>query len=304
MNVASPTLSALPAAVLFDFDGTLANYAALVMGVRKLIVGKLISQCYPPIIEPDYDLPSEEFLKKTYGDTVPRDVMHTAIVTAWEEFAPQLQPGVLETLHYLKDRHIPFGIISNTPQDVLEKAVRRTEIGKHFPNIFLRGLVKNKEDALKAETETQWKQARKPYFVGLQRAYYDLMHKEAKENKKSLERLEVVPLTSDTILYIGDTFVHDIHASHMAGWTPVHIDPDKPVKGVSLERRYVKDSQCVESDGRGIPHISISKLADLEDVIQHFGVWRDRLEAMKPWREYWAEVVKPGVNYEGLGPLP
>jgi HAD superfamily hydrolase (TIGR01509 family) len=137
--------------VIFDFDGTLVDsmkmiYEALndALGKRGLptieldLLGRMAGRPLNDIISVKVHVP-ESVLK-----AIERDVFGT--YTRYCRTSCQLFPNVENVLKNLKSKQLKLGLLTTTPREPLEVAVKKFALADYFEIILAKEDVKNKPD--------------------------------------------------------------------------------------------------------------------------------------------------------------
>jgi beta-phosphoglucomutase-like phosphatase (HAD superfamily)/adenine/guanine phosphoribosyltransferase-like PRPP-binding protein len=284
--------------VLFDLDDTLIDSAEYYYRVHEHLF-KIIERRFGlPRPRIDYrqkgDQKSEIYFAQEYGrENIERILAVREEILLGEEVVPTLMPGAAEILIYLNEQQIPIGVVSNTPQNILEHivAISLTRIG-----IDISVVVGN---------------AGKPHPEGL---------------LKALNLLEVKGVDTCCVLYIGDDPNRDGEAACRAG-LEVIIIPKKKVAGrkqfttlpsLSATLAFLKTRKLRATDIKTPPYVKRERrdrgsLADTEIITSETWTTEAPIEgclnvaaAFSPaQREFhnlrW--IAKRGVNLHQEGPF-
>jgi beta-phosphoglucomutase-like phosphatase (HAD superfamily)/adenine/guanine phosphoribosyltransferase-like PRPP-binding protein len=188
--------------VLFDLDDTLIDSAEYYRKVYEHLFEVVEQRFGLPRPNLDYrqkgDQKSDAYFAEEYGrENVERIMAAREEILLGEDITPTLLPGVEEILSYLHEQRIPIGIVSNTPQNVLEHIVNGSLITMGIDIAVIVG------------------DAGKPNPAGL---------------IKALNLLEIKGADTRCALYIGDDPNRDGEAACGAG-VEVIIIPNKKVAG-------------------------------------------------------------------------
>ena len=221
--------------ILFDLDDTLIDSAEYYYRVHEHlfeIVERRFGLARP---KTDYrqkgDKKSDIYFMQEYGqEHVERIMTVREEVLLGDEILPTLLPGAEEILSYLHEKKIPIGIVSNTPQNILE----------HIVDSSLRNLG--------ADIAVVVGNAGKPKPEGL---------------LKALNLLELKGIDTRYAVYIGDDPNRDGEAACGAG-LEVIIIPSKKVAGrrqfstlpsLSAALTFLKTGKLRAADIKSPPYI-------------------------------------------------
>jgi beta-phosphoglucomutase-like phosphatase (HAD superfamily)/adenine/guanine phosphoribosyltransferase-like PRPP-binding protein len=228
--------------VLFDWDDTLIDSADYYYRVYERLF-KIVEQRFRlPRPKIDYrqkgDQKSDAYFAQEYGqENVERIMAVREEVLLGDEIVPTLLPGAESILTYLHEQKIPIGIVSNTPQNILEHTVNSSVIKI---GVDIAVVVGNAE---------------KPSAEGL---------------LKALNLLEVKGIEACFALYIGDDPDRDGEAAASAGLEAIII-PNKRVAGrrkvttlpsLSATLAFLKTRKLRAKDIRSPPYIKRERHGD------------------------------------------
>lgn len=228
-------------AVLFDFGGTLYDYASLEPGDRECLV-ELARRCGIEADEAEIRRAHRQAMRRVFQDYLPqgyylhRDLFRDAVVGMLAAFdvAPDpaaleqyrqaqwamhrrdfvLRDGVIDTLQALRGRGLHVGMVSNIDDDQLDHLVDVAGLRPHFDSL------------LSSEAAAACKPA--PAIYG-----------------EALRRAGCAP---DEALFVGDTLAQDIAGANRAGMRSVLI--------------WHRDDKPPPADGV-VPHHVIRRIPDL-----------------------------------------
>jgi beta-phosphoglucomutase-like phosphatase (HAD superfamily)/adenine/guanine phosphoribosyltransferase-like PRPP-binding protein len=188
--------------ILFDLDDTLIDSTEYYYNVHEYLFSVVQHRFGLPRPRLDYrqkgDQKSEAYFAQEYGqENIERIMAVREEILLGEEVIPTLLPGAEEILGYLHERQIPIGVVSNTPQNILE----------HILNSSLR--------KTGVDISVVVGNAGKPNPEGL---------------IKALDLFEINGVDTGCALYIGDDPNRDGEAACGAG-VEVIIVPKKKVAG-------------------------------------------------------------------------
>ena len=234
--------------VLFDWDDTLIDSAEYYYRVHEYLF-ELVEQRFG-LHRPKTgyrqkgDQKSEAYFAQEYGhENIERVMAVREEILLGEKIVPALLRGAEEILSYLHEQKIPIGIISNTPQNILERIVNHSLRKMGVDIAVIVG------------------SAGKPKPEGLLRA---------------LNLLEIKGVDTCCALYIGDDPNRDGEAACAAG-LEVIIVPKKKVAGrrqfttlpsLSAALTFLKTRKLKAMDIKSPPYIKREKHRDraLEDT--------------------------------------
>jgi beta-phosphoglucomutase-like phosphatase (HAD superfamily)/adenine/guanine phosphoribosyltransferase-like PRPP-binding protein len=234
--------------VLFDLDDTLIDSTEYYYRVHEYLFDLIEQRFELHRPKTDYrqkgDQKSETYFAQEYGhENIERIMALREEILLGEEIVPTLLLGAEEILSYLHEQKIPIGIVSNTPQKILEHIVNRS-LGKMDIDIAV--VVGS---------------AGKPKPEGL---------------LKALNLLEIKGIDTCHALYIGDDPNRDGEAACEAG-LEVIIIPKKKVAGrrqfttlpnLGATLTFLKTRKLKATDIKSPPYIKRERHRDrpLEDT--------------------------------------
>jgi HAD superfamily hydrolase (TIGR01549 family) len=221
--------------VLFDLDDTLIDSVEYYYNVHEHLFCILEQRFGLPRPKLNYrqkgDQQSDTYFAQEYGrEHIERIMAAREEILLGEEIVPTLLPGAKEILSYLCEQQIPIGVVSNTPQNVLE----------HIVNSVLR--------KMNIDISVVVGNARKPNPEGL---------------LKALNLLKTKGVDTRHALYIGDDPNRDGEAACEAG-LEVIIIPKKKVVGrkqlttlpnLSATLAFLKTRKLRATDIKSPPYI-------------------------------------------------
>ena len=232
-------------AVLFDFGGTLFDYAVLENAERQCIkevidfvgvnaeprivhkayrnaLGKVFMEYLPQRFYLHRDLFKDALLEMftTLGTGVEADIYDYYREKQWSlhkrDF--QLRKGVMETLASLKDQHLHLGIVSNIDIDQLAHLLDISQLEPYFDSIL------SSEETRSCKPDPE------------------IFH-------RALARADCEP---EEVLFVGDTPLQDIAGANQVGMKSVLI--------------WTKEDQGPSESGP-VPDFVIREIPDLLDLI-------------------------------------